>query len=315
MSSKSDIIKFNDNSGLGAAMEKYGRMVEQYLDKYALPSEKNLPNKLHESMRYSIFAGGKRIRPIITLLACEMFGGDPDDALPVAAAVEMIHTYSLIHDDLPAMDNDDLRRGKPTNHKVYGDAMAILAGDALLTMAFGAVALAPKNTSITPHNANLIIETLAAAAGSTGMVGGQAMDIMAAQAAATDKKISEALLYEIHKRKTAAMIAASAKCGAFVANAGIDGVNAMEDFGGALGLLFQISDDIIDHTSTAEQLGKTPGKDKNSNKLTFVSLFGLETARRKMSEIKKRAKSFLEDLRPKSDKLAALTDLVALRDR
>ncbi|MEZ7891373.1 MAG: polyprenyl synthetase family protein [Candidatus Wallbacteria bacterium] len=313
-----DIIKnkqtdIYSSKKLPAKLEKYKKMVDDYLDTRILPPANTLPNKLHEAMRYSVFAGGKRIRPIIAMLACDMFSGNIDDLMPYACALELVHTYSLIHDDLPAMDNDDLRRGKPTNHKVYGEAMAILAGDALLTLAFEIIAKAPKNTKVKPEIANLILEALASGAGSTGMVGGQAMDILACSLKSEEKNVSELLLYEIHKRKTAALISASAKIGAFVANASIPDVNNMEDFGTALGLLFQISDDILDYTQTSEELGKTPGKDRDKNKLTFVSLFGLESASKKLIEFQAKTKNALKSYGDKSAVLMELVDFVVTR--
>lgn len=294
-------------------LEEYRETVDKFLDKNIMPSEKTLPNKLHEAMRYSVFAGGKRIRPIIAMLTCKMFSGNMEDMLPVASAIELIHTYSLIHDDLPAMDDDDMRRGKPSCHKVYGEAIAILAGDALLTKAFEILAKAPKTTEIRPDVANLILESLARGAGSIGMVGGQAMDILSTTAVKTEKKINEILLYEIHKRKTAALIAASARAGAFVAGAGISDINVIDDFGNGLGLLFQISDDILDCTATSEKLGKTPGKDKDKNKLTFVSLFGMETAIKKLREFQAKTRSFIACYGERAKLLTDLTDYIATR--
>jgi len=303
-------IDYNEN--IQEIIKEYKNAIDKYLDT-VLPYEKSMPNKLHEAIRYSVFAGGKRIRPIVTMLCCKMLSGNMDDVLPVAAAIEMIHTYSLIHDDLPAMDNDDFRRGKPSCHKQFGEAIAILAGDALQSKAFEILARAPKTTSIKPDYANLIIECVALAAGNAGMVGGQAMDILSNTALNTEKNISELLLYEIHKRKTAALISAAAKTGAFVARAKISEVNLVEDFGSALGLLFQISDDIMDSTSTMQELGKTPGKDKKDNKLTFVSLFGMDNARKKMSEFLLRTKALLDGFGDKATPLRNLADLLAAR--
>ncbi len=298
---------------IARVLEDYRETVDKFLDKIIMPSEKTLPNKLHEAMRYSVFAGGKRIRPIIAMLTCKMFSGNMEDMLPVASAIELIHTYSLIHDDLPAMDDDDMRRGKPSCHKVYGEAMAILAGDALLTKAFEILAKAPKTTGIRPDVANLILESLARGAGSIGMVGGQAMDILSTAAVKTEKKINEILLYEIHKRKTAALIAASARAGAFVAGAGMSDINVIDDFGNGLGLLFQISDDILDCTATPEKLGKTPGKDKDKNKLTFVSLFGIEAASKKLRDFQAKTRSFIACYGERARLLTDLTDYIATR--
>lgn len=302
------------NESLTEVMKDFKNAVDKHLD-HLLPPEKTMPTKLHEAMRYSVFAGGKRIRPIITMLCCKLFSGNLEDALPVASAIELIHTYSLIHDDLPAMDNDDLRRGKPTSHKVYGEAVAILAGDALLTKAFEILAKTPKTTSIKPDVANLIIETVAGSAGHLSMIGGQVMDIMSEAAAGKEKNITELVLFEIHKRKTAALIAAAAKAGAFVAKAGIKDVNLIEDFAVGLGLLFQMSDDILDHTATREELGKTPGKDGAKNKLTFISLFGPDMARQKMAEFKQKTISLLEPFGEKANLLRQLTEYVASRSK
>ncbi|HNY11626.1 MAG TPA: polyprenyl synthetase family protein [Candidatus Wallbacteria bacterium] len=306
-------ITGNRYGEIARVLEDYRETVDKFLDKNIMPSEKTLPNKLHEAMRYSVFAGGKRIRPIIAMLTCKMFSGNMEDVLPVAAAIELIHTYSLIHDDLPAMDDDDMRRGKPSCHKVYGEAIAILAGDALLTKAFEVLSRAPKTTGIRPDVANLILESLAQGAGSIGMAGGQAMDILSTTTVKTEKKINEILLYEIHKRKTAALIAASARAGAFVAGAGISDINVVDDFGNGLGLLFQISDDILDCTTTSEKLGKTPGKDKDKNKLTFVSLFGIEAATKKLREFQAKTRSFIACYGDRARLLTELTDYIATR--
>ncbi len=300
------------NQNLSEVFKDYKKAVETSLEQL-LPPENTMPNKLHEAMRYSVFAGGKRIRPIITLLCCKLFSGNLEDALPVASAFELIHTYSLIHDDLPAMDNDDYRRGKLTNHKVYGEAVAILCGDALLTKAFEILSRLPKITSIKADVANLIIETAAGAAGSLSLIGGQVMDIMTEEIAGRQQNIDELVLFEIHKRKTAALIAACAKAGAFVAKAGIKDINLIEDFGVALGLLFQMSDDLLDRTATKDELGKTPGKDGAKNKLTFLSLFGPETARRKIDEFLQKTLLLLEPFGERANLLKKLASYIASR--
>lgn len=294
---------------LNKIMEDYKKAVENYLEQI-LPKANIMPNKLHEAMRYVVFSGGKRIRPIITLLCCKLFSGNMDDALPVAAAVELIHTYSLVHDDLPAMDNDDIRRGKLTCHKMYGEAMAILTGDALLTKAFEILSKLSKTTSIKPDVANLIIETLAIASGHNGMIGGQVMDIMSEilkDATLTNVNISELLVLEIHKRKTAALISASAKVGAFVAKASINEVNIIEDFGTGLGLLFQMTDDLIDGTTNNEK------NEKEKNKLTYLTIVGIEKAKEKINEFKNKTISLLEPFGEKANTLIKLTEYIAQR--
>jgi len=228
---------------------------------------------LYEAMRYMALSGGKKMRPALAILACEACGGAPDAALPAACAVEMVHTYSLIHDDLPAMDNDDLRHGKPSCHKQFGEAMAILAGDALLTEAFAILATRVAD----PARAKRLVAELSHAAGAVGMVGGQVADLQAERSGHVD----EQLLEVIHRRKTAALIAASVVMGAVSAGASEHWVMSLREYGHRLGLAFQIADDVLDATATTEALGKTAGKDVAAGKLTFVTLYGLDAARRR----------------------------------
>jgi geranylgeranyl diphosphate synthase type II len=220
-------------------------------------------------MRYSVFAGGKRLRPALLLAACEVFGGDLEDAAPAACAVEMIHTYSLIHDDLPAMDNDDLRRGRPTCHKVFGDAMAILAGDGLLTLAFETLAKCPRQERV-----QALIRAMAAGAGCQGMVGGQVLDLEGEGRPATLDAVQS-----IHRWKTEALIGASCETGALAGGASLSESEVMRAFGVKIGLAFQIVDDILDITKPREKLGKTPGKDQKAGKATYPSVMGLRAAR------------------------------------
>ena len=245
--------------------------VNHWLDIF-LPDETTPPEKLHKAMRYSLFAGGKRLRPALVLATGEALGAKTKQLMPAACAIEMIHTYSLIHDDLPAMDNDDLRRGRPTCHKAFGEAVAILAGDALLTLAFRVLA---RDLSLPDHGRQvLVINEFAAAAGSWyGMIAGQMADMES-----EGKQVSARALEQIHLCKTGAMIAASVSVGGIIAGASDEMVERLRAYGKKIGLAFQIADDILDVTSTREQLGKTPGKDQAANKATYPALIGLEAS-------------------------------------
>ena len=245
-------------------------LVDRTLDAL-LPSAKAKPATIHKAMRYSLFAGGKRMRPVLTLAAAEACGGEIDDALPAACAVECIHTYSLIHDDLPCMDDDDLRRGRPTSHKVFGEGVAVLAGDALLTVAFEILAGA-KPTARYPMAA--LIRELAVASGSHWLIGGQVADLEG-----EGRKLAAAELKYIHRCKTAALLTASIRLGAMSANATDARLRGLTDFGQALGLAFQVIDDILDVTQTTEKLGKTAGKDVKATKATYPAVFGLDHSR------------------------------------
>lgn len=248
----------------------YTALVEAALRGY-FTSE--IPELLRESMGYSLFAGGKRLRPCMALAACAMLGGHSEDAMPFACALEMIHTYSLIHDDLPAMDNDDLRRGKPTNHKVFGEGQAILAGDGLLSYAME-IMLDKLINSPTPQYIRAA-QAVSHGAGIFGMVHGQCLDLQLEGRGQVD----EALLHTIHKGKTAAMLKASVLAGAHCANTGAAQLAGLHAFGTAYGLLFQITDDILDVEGHEQALGKTIGKDAYAGKLTFPSIYGLDGAR------------------------------------
>ena len=258
-------------------MSERAARTESWLDRLLPPSGES-PEVLHQAMRYSLLGGGKRLRPVLCIATSEMFAAAEGDVMPVACALEMVHTYSLIHDDLPAMDNDDLRRGRPTCHKVYGEAMAILAGDALLTRAFGVLAEA---TSGPDARSNLsarrlrIIERLAmAAGGSRGMVGGQVIDLES-EGKALDVEHLDAL----HAAKTGALLTAAVVTGAIAGGASDDDIATLERYGRNVGLAFQIADDVLDVTSTPEQLGKTPGKDAAAAKATYPGLFGIEASK------------------------------------
>jgi len=251
-------------------------LIDSYLKSYfAAPSS---PSIFHEAMKYSLFAGGKRIRPILTLASYEACGGDAKKIIPQAAALELIHTYSLIHDDLPAMDNDDLRRGKPTNHKMFGEAMAILAGDALLTEAF--FMMTQADIKIKPSILLKVIREVALAAGANGMVGGQAQDIISEDA----EPDSETLEF-IHLHKTAALIKSSVRIGPILAGSRKKQLQALTKYGENTGLAFQIIDDVLDVEGSAEELGKPVGSDSRKKKMTYPSLYGIEGARKKANEL------------------------------
>jgi len=249
--------------------------------KMAFPAETDLPFSLHKSMRYSTFAGGKRIRPLLLLAACEAVGGGVASALPAACAMEMIHTYSLIHDDLPAMDNDDFRRGKPTNHKVFGDAVAILAGDALLTQAFSLLSSPFFAADVPPERILSVIHEIAHAAGSRGMVGGQLVDMESEG----KKDLDLPTVQFIHTHKTGALIKAAVKCGAILGAADERQIAAITRYGEAVGLAFQIADDILDIEGTTEEIGKDAGSDQARGKATYPAVIGLKESRRRAAEL------------------------------
>ncbi len=244
---------------------EYTQFIEEYLDEKCFQYESEPQKDLFSAMRYSLLAGGKRLRPVFVFDFCRMCGGDWKQSAPFAAAVEMIHTYSLIHDDLPCMDNDDYRRGKPTNHKVYGEAIAVLAGDALLTAAFSYLASAPFSAEIRIR----AVEILSRCAGETGMVGGQVLDMQS-----EERQCNEQEVLDIQSRKTGALIRAACMLGVLAANGNDKQLAAASDFASHLGLAFQIRDDMLDVIGDAEKLGKAVGVDTDKN--TFVQLYGLE---------------------------------------
>lgn len=244
------------------------KQIDENLDKFL---EEKYPEEIFKSMRYSVLAGGKRLRPVLCLEVCRIFGGNIEDAMPTACAIEMLHAQSLIHDDLPCMDNDDFRRGKPTNHKVFGEATAVLAGDALLTFA---PQLIIQKSNLSTEIKLKLVEEYCIAAGAYGLIAGQIVDI-----ASEGKQISAETLEFIHTHKTADLFKLSLKSGAIVAGADDEKIKLMEEIGQKLGFAFQICDDILDETSTFEEMGKTAGKDKQANKPTYTALFGLDKAR------------------------------------
>jgi geranylgeranyl diphosphate synthase type II len=281
-------------------------MVNRALDRF-LPAEKTRPATIHRAMRYSIFAGGKRMRPAILLAAAAACGGTEKAAMPLACAVECIHTYSLIHDDLPAMDNDDFRRGKPTNHKVFGEGIAVLAGDALLTQAFEIAAQAegwPRYS-----HRDLILE-IARASGSLQLVAGQVADLEG-----EGKKLSVAELRYIHERKTSALLCCSVRLGGMSANCTPAQLAALTEFGYHVGLAFQVIDDILDVTQTSEQLGKTAGKDAAVQKATYPSIVGLEKSRRIAAQLTGKAFGALKIFRGRAVALEALAEFLLKRDK
>ncbi len=263
---------------LQAYLEHKNRLVELALDRW-LPPEADEPAKLHQAMRYSVFAGGKRIRPVLTIAAAEAVGGAIEQALPAACALELIHTYSLIHDDLPAMDDDDYRRGRLSNHKVFGEAVAILAGDALLTHAFELLVLQSAAAGVTAAKINSAVQELARAAGASGMIAGQVMDL-----AAEGQKVDLKHLEKIHQNKTAALLQAAVRIGALVSGANDRQVDALTVYAASLGLAFQIKDDILDIEGESEKLGKPVGSDLLRDKSTYPSLLGLAEAKRLLDQ-------------------------------
>lgn len=275
------------------------------LDRF-LPKEKERPSTIHAAMRYSVFAGGKRLRPILCIAAAEACGGEIADALPSACAVELMHTYSLVHDDLPAMDDDDLRRGRPTCHKVYGEGMAVLCGDALLTEAF----IVLSQTKATKrYGAREYVAELAITGGSKKLIGGQVLDLEG-----EGKKLTKKDLIRIHEAKTAALLTASLRLGAMTANAKPEKLEAVTDFGYHLGLAFQVIDDILDVTQSTEVLGKTAGKDEKVEKTTYPSVIGLDASRKEAAKLTKKAMDALAPLGRKADRLREIAESMLVRE-
>lgn len=283
--------------------------IEKALEELMFP-EAGLLSGHVASMRYSLFAGGKRIRPVLCLATAEALGIDPTPYLPIACSLECIHTYSLIHDDLPAMDNDDLRRGKPTNHKVFGEAEAILAGDGLLTFAFELLSNTDISGTIMSDDRIRIIQIIAKAVGSIGMVGGQALDIES-----ENKSIPFDTLQYLHSCKTGALITASVQTGAVIGQASQSQFKALTVYGKAVGLAFQIVDDLLDVEGTEEELGKAVGADAALNKATYPSLFGVEKTRKKAIAAVDNALAALEGFDEKADYLRELAKYIYSRTR
>jgi geranylgeranyl diphosphate synthase type II len=300
MSSKFDLQKFLESRtvSVNAALNRF------------LPPEKARPATIHKAMRYSLFAGGKRMRPALCLAAAAACGGREADAMPFACAVECIHTYSLVHDDLPAMDNDDYRRGKLTNHKVFGEGIAVLAGDALLTQAFE---IAAQSRGWPRYSHRDVILEIAKASGSLQLIAGQVADLEG-----EGKKTSAQQLKYIHERKTSALLCCSVRLGGMSANCTAAQLAALTDFGYHVGLAFQVIDDILDVTQTSEQLGKTAGKDTKAQKATYPSIVGLEKSRKIAEQLTDKAFAALSRIagfKGKAVALEALAEFLLKRDR
>jgi geranylgeranyl diphosphate synthase type II len=275
-----------ENMDIHSYLSESKRLVDEKLAEL-LPAESEEPGTIHKAMRYSVFAGGKRVRPILVLASGQSLGGDQEVLLHLGAGIEMMHTYSLIHDDLPALDNDDLRRGLPTCHKVFGEAIAVLAGDALMTECYKVLVALPK---LSNESKLSIIREIALATGTVnGMVGGQVVDLES-----EGKSVSPDVLEYIHYSKTGALLRASVRCGALAAGADADKLKALTAFGEKIGLVFQIVDDILDVTSSSEALGKTAGKDAKVKKATYPALYGIEASKAKAKQM---AASALDDIR------------------
>lgn len=293
---------------LKAYLKERIALVDEALEE-CLPQESERPESLHKAMRYSIFAGGKRVRPILMLAACEAVGGDIRQAMSAACAMEMIHTYSLIHDDLPAMDDDDFRRGRATNHKVFGEAIAILAGDALLTEAFRLVSDPGFAASADPAARLFVIHEIATAAGSYGMVGGQVVDMESEGKPDMDLPTVQ----YIHTHKTGALIKASVISGALLGRANGDQYRAIQRYGEAAGLAFQIADDILDIEGTTEEIGKDAGSDQARGKATYPAVMGLSAAKEEARSMMNEALAALEIFGPEADPLREIAKYIVER--
>lgn len=290
---------------LKAYLKSRQKKIDRALERY-LPGENTKPPTIHKAMRYSLFAGGKRLRPILCLAASETCGGKVDAALPLACALECIHTYSLVHDDLPSMDNDDFRRGRSTCHKVFGEGIAVLAGDALLTSAFEIVSHAKTSPR---YNMSILLREIAVAAGSRKLIAGQVADLEA-----EGRKIDMVGLRYIHENKTAAILTTSVRLGAMSAGAKPKQLDAMTKFGRALGLAFQIVDDILDVTQTTEKLGKSAGKDIAAKKATYPAIIGLEKSRTEAKRLTRQAHNALSIFDDKAEPLHALANYLLERE-
>lgn len=288
-------------------LEQKREAVDRFLES-VIPDAKTQPTTLHESIRYSLFAGGKRVRPILAIAAAEAIGPLSPATLPIAASLELIHTYSLIHDDLPAMDNDDYRRGKLTNHKVYGEAMAILAGDALLTLAFELCSRRDLVDGLAPARQVQLIYELAVGSGNLGMVGGQVLDIQA-----ENKDIDLVTLQNIHKHKTGMLIRAAVRMGAIVADAGPEQLDRLTGYAEDIGLAFQIADDVLNVTGTREELGKNANTDAQRGKKTYPTFYGVDGAKALADQVRDRAIAHLDGFGPSADPLRELARYITAR--
>ena len=292
---------------LEAYLKRRRLMIDKALERW-VPGEHDFPPQIHQAMRYSLFAGGKRIRPILTLAAAEAVGGRVVDALPFACSLELIHTYSLIHDDLPAMDNDDLRRGKPTSHKIFGEALAILTGDALLSEAFYLMSRPDLMKNVPAHRRLRAIGQVARASGSLGMVGGQTLDILS-----QGKEIEKHLLEYIHSHKTGALIAAAVGAGAIVGGASAREYKALNGYGEKLGLAIQIIDDLLDVKGEIRKLGKAVRKDQIQKKATYPALFGVRDSLRQADCLVQEALAYLKPLNRRANPLREISQFILQR--
>ena len=281
-------------------------VIDAELDKL-IPPESAEPRSLHSAIRWSVFAGGKRFRPALLLAVGQTFGAPAEQLIGPACAIEMIHTYSLIHDDLPSMDDDDLRRGRATCHVKFGEATAILAGDALQTLAFQTIAENERLSAV--MRVQLIAELARAAGTPEGMVAGQALDLEAESREVTSGEVSR-----IHAHKTAALISTAARAGALIADANKNELDAITEYGINLGLLFQITDDLLDVTATAEELGKTPGKDARSRKATFPALYGIEATRAHVESVHRSVRQALEHIEARTELLSSIAGFILHRE-
>ncbi len=304
MTSTQDLKPTTTAFDLAAYLTDRQPQVEAALDEAIRPA---YPDTIYAAMRYSLLAGGKRLRPILCLASCEAIGGNPQIAMPIACALEMIHTMSLIHDDLPAMDNDDYRRGKLTNHKVYGEDIAILAGDGLLAYAFEYIATHTQGVSA--DRVLKAIAHLARAVGADGLVGGQVVDLESEG----KSDISVETLTYIHNHKTGALFKSSVVCGAILAGATEAEIEKLSKFAHNIGLAFQIIDDILDITATQAELGKTAGKDLEAQKATYPKLWGLEESKRQADKLVAEAKTILAEFGDRARPLQALADFITER--
>ena len=294
-----------EQTGLQEYLAEQAQVIDRVLSEW-VPESNVEPASIHRAMRYSLFAGGKRIRPILAVAAARAVSDDPDGVEHAAASLELIHTYSLIHDDLPALDNDDLRRGRPTCHKVFGEAMAILAGDALLTLAFE---LLSRLRGVHPDQKILLVEELSRAAGTVGgMIGGQVNDLEGEH-----KRPTALLLESIHRAKTGALLRASVRMGAIYAGSTDEELTALSEYGEHVGLAFQIVDDLLDVEESSEALGKTAGKDRAQEKITFPAVYGLERSRQMAEEERMAAHVALRTFDDRAERLRQIADFVVRR--
>jgi len=288
-------------------LDQQRQRVDRFLEQ-SLPDTLSDPKKLYESMRYSLLGGGKRIRPILTIAAAQALGYDNDAMLPFAASLEFVHTYSLIHDDLPAMDDDDYRRGRLTNHKVFGDGMAILAGDALLTMAFELCSQNEEDHGLTVGQQLTIVRELAFGSGHQGMVGGQVMDIQA-----ENQEVDLAHLQKIHSHKTGQLIRAAVRIGGIIGGSSSAQLESLTGYAEDIGLAFQIADDVLNKVGTREELGKDAGTDEKRGKKTYPSFFGIDGARQLGNECVERAVNRLESFDHQADPLRHMAAYIMMR--